>query len=338
MAKKNKTEKFRSKIGGQALIEGIMMRGIGRSAMACRLPDGTIDVETWENKNGKNAPWYTKVPFLRGSVNMIISLADGYKCLTKSMEKQGDEYVGESETKFEKWLEEKLGDKLMPVLTVISGILGVALTLVLFLWLPSFISEFLRPIISGIPYETLKQATESGTPVDMPSYVTPVMVTIEGIIKMIIFVLYLYITSKMSDMRTMYKYHGAEHKTIACYEAGEELTVENVKKHPRFHKRCGTSFIVLTLIVSIIAGSFIKYDNVIQRMGYRILLLPLIVGVSYELIKIAGRHDNIITAIISAPGLWLQRITTNEPDEKQIECAIEALKPCIPDDKEDDKW
>ena len=142
----------------------------------------------------------------------------------------------------------------------------------------------------------------------------------------------------MSDMRTMYKYHGAEHKTIACYEAGEELTVENVKKHPRFHKRCGTSFIVLTLIVSIIAGSFIKYDNVIQRMGYRILLLPLIVGVSYELIKIAGRHDNIITAIISAPGLWLQRITTNEPDEKQIECAIEALKPCIPDDKEDDKW
>ncbi len=338
MAKKNKTEKFRSKIGGQALIEGIMMRGIGKSAMACRLPDGTIDVETWENKNGKNAPWYTKVPFLRGSINMIISLADGYKCLTKSMEKQGDEYVGESETKFEKWLEEKLGDKLMPVLTVISGILGVALTLVLFLWLPSFISEFLRPIISGIPYETLKQAAESGTPVDMPSYVTPVMVIIEGIIKMIIFVLYLYITSKMSDMRTMYKYHGAEHKTIACYEAGEELTVENVKKHPRFHKRCGTSFIVLTLIVSIIAGSFIKYDNVIQRMGYRILLLPVIVGVSYELIKIAGRHDNIITAIISAPGLWLQRITTNEPDEKQIECAIEALKPCIPDDKEDDKW
>ena len=338
MSKKNSKEKFKSKIGGQALIEGIMMRGIGKSAMACRLPSGEIDVEVWENKNGKNAPWYTKVPLIRGCVNMVISLADGYKCLTKSMEKQGESYEAESETKFEKWLEEKLGDKLMPVMTVIASILGVGLTLVLFLWLPSFLSEFLRPVVSGIPYETLKAAAETGEQLDIPSYVTPVMVAFEGIIKLLIFVLYLYFTSKMADMRTMYKYHGAEHKTIACYEAGEELTVENIKKHTRFHKRCGTSFLVLTLIVSVIAGSFIKYDNVIQRMGYRILLLPIIVGVSYELIKLAGRYDNVITAIISAPGLWLQRITTNEPDDKQIECAIEALKPCIPQNKEDDKW
>jgi len=307
--------KFKSKIGGQALIEGIMMRGIDKAAMACRLPNGEIDIEEWSIKNGKNAPWYRKTPFVRGIFNLATSLADGYKCLNKSADKQmvdGDE----EPSKFEKWLLDKFGDKLMPVLTVIASIIGVLIAVGLFVALPTFIVKLFDQYI--------------------PQRI--VLSLIEGVIKISIFVLYLYLTAKLKDIQITYQYHGAEHKTIACYEAGEELTVENVKKQTRFHPRCGTSFLIIVLIVGILVFSVVTWSSGIQRVLIKLVLMPVVVGISYEIIRLAGRYNNPVTRIVSAPGLALQRLTTREPSDKQIEVAIAALTSVIPEDKEEDKW
>ena len=310
--------KFKSKIGGQALIEGVMMRGVDTSAMAVRLPDGTIDVETWAANNGKKAPWFKKVPFIRGIFNFVSSMTEGYKCLSKSIDKAFPD-DDQPETKFEKWLTDKLGDKLMSIVCGISIVLGVAIALVLFMWLPSLISGAL------------------GKAVAMNNFVKTAL---EGVIKIIIFIVYLGLTGLMKDMRRTYEYHGAEHKTIACYEAGLELNVENVKKQTRFHPRCGTSFIFIVLFLSIIVFSVLRlpWDNVALRVVCKLALLPFVVGISYEIIRLAGRYDNVLTKIISFPGIKLQKLTTREPDDSQIEVAIASLKPCIPEDKEDDKW
>lgn len=310
--------KFKSKIGGQALIEGVMMRGVDTSAMAVRLPDGTIDVETWAANNGKKAPWFKKVPFIRGIFNFVSSMTEGYKCLSKSIDKAFPD-DDQPETKFEKWLTDKLGDKLMSIVGGISMVLGVAIALVLFMWLPSLISGAL------------------GKAVAMNNFVKTAL---EGVIKIIIFIVYLGLTGLMKDMRRTYEYHGAEHKTIACYEAGLELNVENVKKQTRFHPRCGTSFIFIVLFLSIIVFSVLRlpWDNVALRVVCKLALLPFVVGISYEIIRLAGRYDNVLTKIISFPGIKLQKLTTREPDDSQIEVAIASLKPCIPEDKEDDKW
>ncbi len=318
MADEKRTKKdHKSKIGGQALIEGVMMKGSYKSAMACRLPNGEIDLEVWDENNGKNAPFYRKVPFVRGIFNFILSMVDGYKCLMKSAEKQMDEDNPEEEmSKFEKWLDDKFGEKIMTVFMVIALIFSVGVGLFLFMYLPAKVVGFIKPIHD---YNILKTL-------------------FEGIIKIIIFVLYLGLTSLMKDIKRTYQYHGAEHKTIACHEAGEELNVENVKKHTRFHPRCGTSFIFLVLIVGIFVFSFLSWGSALARVGMKLLLMPLIVGISYEIIRFAGRHNNIITRIISAPGLQLQRLTTKEPDDFQMEVAIEAIKPCIPEDLEDDQW
>lgn len=316
MKNRNK-EKHKSKIGGQALIEGVMMKGIYTSAMACRLPDGTIDVETWEEKNGKNAPWYRKTPFIRGTFNFVSSLIDGYRCLMKSADKQMTEEENEENlSKFDKWINEHLGENVMVVISVISVIFSLVICLGLFKFLPMWISSMLRQVIDSRILLTI----------------------IEGFIKIAIFVGYLAVTSLMKDIRRTYEYHGAEHKTIACYEAGDELTPENVKKYSRFHPRCGTSFIFISLFISIFVFCFISWDVMWQRMILQLVLLPVIIGVSYELIRIAGRYDNTFTRIISAPGLYLQRLTTKEPDEKQMEVAIEAIRPCIPENKEEDQW
>lgn len=313
------SEKFKSKIGGQALIEGVMMRGIEKSAMALRLPTGEIEVETWNNKHGKNPPWYMKTPFIRGPFNFVISLKDGYKCLSKSADRAMDFEEEEPQTKFEKWLDDHIGDKLMPIVTTLGVILGVVLAVVLFMWLPSVCSKLLGKVI---PLNSVGKTV------------------IEGIIKIILFVGYMALTALMKDIRRTYEYHGAEHKTIACYEAQEELTVENVKKQCRFHPRCGTSFIIITLIVSIVITSVLRlpWDNIILRMIIKLLLIPVYVSISYEFIRLAGRYSNPFTRALSAPGLWLQRITTREPDDSEIEVAIESLKPCIPENAEDDKW
>lgn len=309
-------EKFKSKIGGQAVIEGVMMRGYEKAAMANRMPDGTIDLEEWSIRGGKNAPWYYKAPFIRGIFNFVTSMVDGYKCLTRSMNKQLDEEDEEEPTKFEKWLDEKFGDKIMPVISVFSFAVGIFLAVVLFMMLPSWVSK-------GITHF-----------VKMPHIVINI---IEGLIKIGIFVGYTALTACMKDMRRMYEYHGAEHKTITCYEHGEELTPENVKKHCRFHPRCGTSFIFLVLFISIFINTLfhLTWSSVVLRMLCKLALLPLVMGIAYEVIRLAGKYDNIITKIVSAPGLWIQRITTREPDLKEIECAIAALKAVIPEGGEE---
>lgn len=308
MANKKKTS-----IGGQALIEGIMMRGPVLTSMATRMPDGSIDVETWNTHKGCKTPWTRKTPFIRGIFNMVDSMVVGYHCLMKSAEKAG---VEEEPTKFDKWLEKKLGDKMMKVLGGFAAVLGVALAAVLFIFIPTGLSSLLKPLI--------------GTGVGLS--------LIEGLIKVIILVGYMWLCSRMKDIRRVFEYHGAEHKSIACYEAGLPLTVENVRPQRRLHPRCGTSFLFLVVFISIIIGSFISWDNPAIRMLLKLLLIPVVVGISYELIKLAGHSDGIFTRIISAPGMWLQHITTCEPDDGQIECAIAALTAVIPEDENADRW
>lgn len=324
--------KFKSKIGGQALIEGVMMRGIDLSAMACRLPDGTIDVETWKIRNGKTAPWYLKTPFIRGCFNFVISLVDGMKCTMKSAEKQmndEDDDDNEELSPFEewlsktrpyKWLEAKLegenGKSVMNTIMIVVCVVVMVISICAFKFFPALLSGLLGKL--GAP--------------DWSKTVS------EGIIKIALLVGYMWLISNMKEIHTTFKYHGAEHKTIACYEAGLELTVENVRKQTRFHPRCGTSFIFLVVLLSIAIGMFLPWDSILARFGLQLLMLPVEASIGYELIKLAGRCDNLFTKIISAPGIWLQHITTCEPDDPQIEVAIAALKPCIPEDKNDDRW
>lgn len=300
------SEKFKSKIGGQALIEGIMMLGPNKGAMACRLPDGSIDLETWDENNGKNAPWYKKTPLVRGCVSFVTSMTKGYKYMMKSAEKQL--------TEEEKAEEENSG--IFDVVLYIGMLLGIVLAVGLFIFLPKIIIG----LISGIEEHRIIRSV------------------LEGIVKIAIFVGYMALVSLMKDIRRQYEYHGAEHKTIACHEAELPLTVENVRKQIRFHKRCGTSFIFIVLIVGIFVMCFVPFTVTWQRIVASLVLLPLIVGISYECIRLAGNHDNLFTKILSAPGLAMQRITTREPDDSMIEIAIAAMKPCIPDDKEEDKW
>ena len=321
MAENNKEGSgFKTKIGGQAVIEGVMMRGPKKMAMACRLPDGTVDIEEWDtsSKNG-TIPWYRKTPFVRGIFNFVISMKDGYKCLSRSADKQMTDDGEEEPSKFEKWLEDKFGDKLMPVITTVSMILGVLLAVALFVYFPALIVGLIE-----------KLTGELGS---VPKNI------IEGLIKIAIFIGYTALSAKLPDIAKTYEYHGAEHKTIACYEGGEELTPENVQKYTRFHPRCGTSFIFLVLFISIFVTSVfgVPWDSKLLRVGFKLLLIPVVTGIAYEAIMLAGKFDNIFTKIISAPGLWIQRITTSEPNTQEIECAIAAMKAVIPEDGED-KW
>ena len=290
-----------------------MMRGPVLTSMATRMPDGSIDVETWNTHKGSKTPWTRKTPFIRGIFNMVDSMVVGYHCLMKSAEKAG---VEEEPTKFDKWLEKKLGHNMMKVLGGVAVVLGVALAAVLFIFIPTGLSSLLKPLIGA------------GVGLSL----------IEGLIKVIILVGYMWLCSRMKEIHRVFEYHGAEHKSIACYEAGLPLTVENIRPQRRFHPRCGTSFLFLVVFISIIVGSFISWDNPAIRMLLKLALIPVVVGISYELIKLAGRSDGILTRIISAPGMWLQRITTCEPDDSQIECAIAALEAVIPEDENADRW
>lgn len=314
-------EKFKSKIGGQAVIEGVMMRGIDKASMANRMPDGTIDLEVWDIKGGKNPAWYRKTPFVRGIFNFVTSMMDGYKCISRSADKQMTDEDMEEPTKFEKWLDEKLGDKLMPIVTGISMVIGVVMAMFLFMWVPTALIKLVEKL-SGAEFNTV------------------VKNVIEGLLKIAIFIGYTAVTALMPSMKRLYEYHGAEHKTIACYEAETELTPENVKGFTRFHPRCGTSFIFLVLFISIFVNTIFRlsWANIPLRVLCKLALLPVVTGIAYELIRLAGKYTNPVTKAFSAPGLWIQRITTREPDEKEIECAISALKAVIPENKEDDQW
>lgn len=303
---------FKTSIGGQALIEGVMMRGPAVSAMAVRLPSGEVDVERWDTASVKK--WYKKTPFVRGIFNMVDSLMFGYKCLMKSAEKAGLD--DEEPSKFEKWLAEKLGKSLMSVVSVFAVVLGGGLAIGLFMVLPAFLTGLLGHWVT-VPL--LKSS-------------------IEGVLKIGIFLAYMAAVRAMPEIKRVYQYHGAEHKTIACYEAGLPLTVENVRPQRRFHPRCGTSFILIVLVISILLFSVVSWESVLIRVGLKLLSLPLVVGIAYEIIKLAGRFDNPVTRAISAPGMWTQRLTTSEPDDSQIEVAIASMLPCIPQESGQDTW
>jgi len=308
-----KENAFKTSIGGQALIEGVMMRGPAKSAMAVRAPGGDIEVEAWDH-SGASRKWYRKAPFVRGVFNMADSLVTGYKCLMKSAEKAGmDE---EEPSKFELWLADKMGKSITSVVSVIAVVLGAGIAIGLFMALPAFLVGLLGELVKSRLMKSL----------------------LEGAVKISIFVLYLALVSRMNEIKRVFQYHGAEHKTIACYEAGEELIVENVRAKTRFHPRCGTSFLLIVLVISILTFSVVTWSSVLIRILLKILLLPVVVGISYEIIKYAGRHDNPLTRAISAPGLWLQRLTTGEPDDEQVQVAIASMLPVLPEDAASSSW
>lgn len=312
-------------VGGQALIEGVMMQGPRGVATAVRKPDGEILVEHHNVKKLRDKSKFFALPIIRGIVAFIESMILGYKLLMYSAETSGMDDMEDTEmNKFEQWLTDKLGDKLMSIVMGIASVIGFALAFVIFFWFPVFIFNKINEL-SGYS-------------------ITAWQGTIEGSLKIVIFVAYMAIVSQMKDIKRTFMYHGAEHKSIACYEAGLDLTVENVKKCTRFHPRCGTSFMFVMLILSIVVVTILSFfvdeslkQNTVLWMLIKLPMIPIIMGLGYEFIKYAGKHNNLFVKILSAPGLWMQRITTKEPDDKIIEVGIEALKAVITDNPEDDE-
>lgn len=325
----------KTSIGGQALIEGIMMRGPKKDAMAVRMKDGGVEVFPMEIKSIKNKCFFFKWPIIRGVVGFIDSMLIGYKAMMDSADKSG--YLDELEEAEEKKTDEnsrteeqkaenppKKKNGLLTVIMIIAAVLAVILCIGLFIYLPSLAFKGINYLAGGV--------------------LNPFQALFEGVLKIIIFLGYMLAVSYMKDIKRVFSYHGAEHKTIFCYEAGLPLTVENVRKQKRFHPRCGTSFMILMLIVSIFIT--LIFDAIFPwlrgvlwlRTIIKLLLVPVICGLGYELIKICGRYDNIVTRIIAAPGLWIQRITVKEPDDSMIEVAIAAMTEVIPENEEDDKW
>lgn len=299
------------RVGGQAVLEGVMMKCGDRAALAVRAEDGTIKLDAQTQVSVRKKHKLLRLPIVRGVVGFVESMILNYKTLMKSADMLGID-LEEEDSKFEKWLRDKLGERFMSVLMGIASVLGVALAMVLFLFLPSLVTSWINALV--------------------PGGIGWFRNLLEGVMKIAIFVGYLSLCSLMKEMRRLFEYHGAEHKSIACYEAGLPLTPENAKTCTRFHPRCGTSFIFVILIISILINSLLPWDNLFFRSGGKLLLLPLIVGVSFEFILYAGKHNNLFTRILSAPGLWMQRITTREPDESQLEVAIASLKHAMPEE------
>ncbi len=307
--------KFKTSIGGQALIEGILMRGPDKQAIVCKTPEGfqekVEDIVPLKEKH----PVFAK-PFLRGIAALFVSLKLGMGALSYSASLQTAE-IDES-SKLEKWIEKKLGvKKAEKLIMAFALILGLLLALFLFTFLPTFISGFFPTVGENLFLRSLA----------------------EGILKLIIFFLYLYACSRLPDMQRVFAYHGAEHKSIFCYENCEELTVENVRKQSRFHPRCGTSFLIVVIILGVFLGFLIRFQNTFIRILFRLLLLPVLVGIAYEINHWVGANcEKPIAKILSAPGKLLQRLTTKEPDDEMIECAILALKRVIPAESGKDAW
>lgn len=305
---------FKTSIGGQALMEGIMMRGPEKICCAVRDPEGVIHCT--EEPVTRHA--WRKVPLVRGALAMIDNLIVGYRYLMLSAQiSVGEDFAEEEQGRLEKWIGEHLGKKAEDVLLSCAAVVGGMLAIVLFTVLPTVLVGLVNRFVPLARWPR---------------------VILEALLKIGIFILYLWLCSRMKDIHRMFEYHGAEHKTIACYEADEELTVENVRKYPRFHPRCGTSFMILIVIVSVFLYSVLPWSSTALRVVYKLLLLPLVMGISYELLKWCGRSDNWLTCIIRAPGLWVQRLTVFEPDDSMIEVAIAAVKPVLPENREDGQW
>jgi len=306
-------------IGGQALIEGIMMKSPEKTAMAVRKPDKTIDISYIEEKSLREKYKILKLPLIRGIAAYIESMKTGYGAMMKSAEISGfTDLEDEEEKKKEKTEDEKKKENaFINIIMIIGAVLGVALAVVLFMYIPRLAVGGLEKL-SNVSFSKIARSS------------------IEQLIKLIVFVVYMFAVSFMKDMKRIFMYHGAEHKTIFCYEKGLPLTVENVRKQSRFHPRCGTSFLILMIFVSVVFSTFAQilfkgiYENQIAWVGIKILLIPVICGAGFELLRICGKYDNLFTKIISAPGLLMQRITTKNPDDDMIEIAISALRACEP--------
>ncbi len=309
-------------IGGQALIEGIMMKSPEKTAMGVRVPDGSIDITYFDSKSLKEKYKILKLPILRGIVGFVESMIQGYKAMLISADKSGLTDLQEENT--DKENEKKDNGVLINVIMIIGTVLGVTLSIVLFMLLPRLFVSGLQAIFNT----TFSKFVRSG---------------IEQLLKLSVFVLYVYLVSFMKDIKRVFMYHGAEHKTIFCYEKGLELTVENVREQKRFHPRCGTSFMILMILISIIISTLVQmifpkiYDIYWLWTVTKILLVPLTCGVGFEVLRFCGKYDNTVTRIISAPGMWLQRITTKEPEDCMIEVAIAALKACEPENPDVDR-
>ena len=316
MAKKEKSKEFRTSIGGQALIEGVMMRGPKRLAIVVNTKDGFVtkvdDLKLLKDK-------YPVVGFLfiRGVVNFINSMVLGVRSLMFSAECIPEEEMEGEPSKFDEWIEKKLGsEKAEKAIITFSVALGVVLSIGLFIILPTLLAGLLSELVEHRVLRNL----------------------IEGLMRISIFLGYMWLATRMNTIKRVWAYHGAEHKTIFCYEKGLPLTVENVKAQSRLHPRCGTSFLFIVMLTSILVFSFTGWSNVWVRIGFRLALLPVVVAISFEVIKLAGRYDNIFTRVISAPGKALQKLTTREPDDDMIKTAVEALKLVIPDDAQEASW
>ena len=326
---KNNSCAFKTSIGGQALIEGILMRGPGKQAIVCRGADGALTVKTEELTLWREKSPILGWPLIRGVVTFIDSMVKGMSALTWSAEQLPEEEQAEP-SKFDKWIEEKVGgEKAEKIIIGVAVVLGIALSVGLFVLLPAFLFELLPKSI-GLVARCM----------------------IEGVIRIVIFLVYLWLCTRVKDVQRMFSYHGAEHKTIFCYENRLPLTVENVRKQSRFHPRCGTSFLVVVMLISILVVSVMTWvlsiiPGVAQLSGLpaalvrvlaKLVILPFIVGITYELNRWVGRHDNIVSTILAWPGKQLQHLTTYEPDDSMIECAIEALRLVIPEEAGADAW
>ena len=303
---------FRTIIGGQALIEGILMRGPDKSSIVVRREDGSL-VEKTEPLNNSNRSPILKWPFIRGVYSFGSSMAMGIRALFYSADTAFEATEAEPPSKLEK----KLGtERFNNLLMGISAVFGIGLPIVLFFILPTLLAGFLDRFIGSGLLRNL----------------------CEGLIRIVIFLIFMFSISRMKDIQRTFEYHGAEHKSIACYESGAELTVENARKCRKEHPRCGTSFLLVVMIISILVFSVVRWSNPLIRLVLRLALLPVVVGISYEINRAVGRHDNAFTMILLQPGLWLQHLTTREPDDSMLEVAITALKAVIPEEKGADRW
>ena len=313
----NKQGTFRTTIGGQALIEGILMRGPEKDAIVVRAPEGLVTKVT-ERKFIKDKFPILGWPVIRGMATFLSSIVTGVKALMFSADYFPDDENAQP-SKFDQWLEKHVpAEKLQSVLVAFSVVLSLGMTLVLFMLLPTFVAGLFHAKSAALHN------------------------LIEGVVKVLIFLAYLILCSKQKDVRRVFCYHGAEHKTIFCYEAGLPLTVENARIQPKHHPRCGTSFLFVVIIVSILVSSivfpYINWQNIWVRIGVKLLLLVPVVGITYEFNRAVGAHDNKLTRILSAPGMWMQNFTTNEPDDSMLEVAIEAMKLVLPAEQGKDKW
>ncbi|WP_302780594.1 DUF1385 domain-containing protein [Intestinimonas butyriciproducens] len=315
---------FRTMIGGQALIEGIMMLGPDKKSIVVRRPDGGLEIKTEERKLIKDRHPILGWPFIRGVVNFCTSMYTGVTALMYSAEFYPEDEAGEEEpSRFEQWLDKKLGsEKAMSLFTTLAVILGMAFSVGLFFVLPTLLSGAIMYFFPAVPLWARN--------------------VVEGATRVVIFLGYLILCSKMKDIRRVFSYHGAEHKTIFCYEKGLELTVENVRIQPKHHPRCGTSFLFVVIVVSILLSSvvfaFWQFTNPWLRTLVHLALLPVVVGLTWEFNRYVGGHDNLFCRAVRRPGMAIQRWTTFEPDDSMIEVGIEALKQVLPKEKGKDQW